>query len=195
MANKKRRCLGCKDYFPPDSGFKAPVGFFHSSECAYSYSTKKAAKKTQKDDRAKLKTDKDKIKTIGQRISDVQASVNRYIRARDLGKPCISCGEIRAQKRGGTVDAGHYRSRGAAGHLRFNLFNIHGQCVTCNRFNSGNVVDYRIRLIERIGIDRVERLENDNRPRKFTHEYLKRMKRIFSKRALIIEKIRGNKTA
>ena len=86
------------------------------------------------------------------------------------------------------MDAGHYRSRGSAGHLRYNVFNIHAQCVKCNRFGSGNAVDYRIELIKRIGLDRVERIENDNQYRKFTIDYLKRVKQIFNKRARYYEK-------
>lgn len=70
-------------------------------------------------------------------------------------------------KGAGGWDAGHYRSRGSASHLRFNLLNIHKQCVKCNRFNSGNAVDYRIRLIKRIGEDNVIRLENNNNPESF----------------------------
>jgi hypothetical protein len=88
-----------------------------------------------------------------------------------------------SDKLGGSFDAGHYRSRGSASHLRFNLLNIHKQCVKCNRFKSGNAVDYRIELIKRIGLENVEKLESDNKPRKFTIEYLKRLKKIFNKRA------------
>ena len=85
------------------------------------------------------------------------------------------------------MEAGHYRSRGSASHLRFNLFNIHLQCARCNRYLSGNVVEYRKELIKRIGLNRVEILENDNKPRKFDIEYLKRVKHIFTKRAKFYE--------
>ncbi|VEB00995.1 bacteriophage Lambda NinG protein [Klebsiella pneumoniae] len=68
---------------------------------------------------------------------------------------------------GSAIDASHYRSRGAASHLKFNVFNVHSACTRCNRQLSGNAVEYRIRLIERIGLDRVERLETDNEPRRF----------------------------
>jgi len=55
--------------------------------------------------------------------------------------------------------------------------------VNCNRDLSGAVVDYRISLIRRIGIDRVEQLECDNSIRKFDIEYLKRIKFLFNKKA------------
>ena len=56
-------------------------------------------------------------------------AVNKYIRLRDVGKECISCGTpLVAEQLGGGFDVGHYRSRGAAPHLRFYTLNIHGQC-------------------------------------------------------------------
>jgi hypothetical protein len=141
--------------------------------------------------RSEIKERKQKLKTLSDYNKEAQAAVNAYIRARDFGKPCISCGSMPEQKRGGTMDAGHYRSRGAASHLRFNVLNIAGQCVRCNRYNSGNAVDFRIGLIERIGVELVEKLESDNEPRKFDVDYLKRVKRIFNKRARWYKKRRG----
>ena len=70
------------------------------------------------------------------------------------------------------MDAGHYRSVGAASHLRFNEDNCHAQSKHGNQYKSGNAVDYRINLINRIGLDRVEALECDNKPRKWTREEL-----------------------
>ncbi|MEJ2820693.1 recombination protein NinG, partial [Streptococcus pneumoniae] len=106
---------------------------------------------------------------------------------RDEGKECVSCGNPLIGKSnyltGSAIDASHYRSRGAASHLKFNVFNVHSACTRCNRQLSGNAVEYRIRLIDRIGLERVERLEADNAPRRFDVTYLKRVKAIFSSRA------------
>jgi hypothetical protein len=98
----------------------------------------------------------------------------------------VSCGAVSSPQ----WDAGHYRSRGAASHLRFNLLNTQKQCNKCNRFLSGNIVEYRKELLNRIGEERLERLENDNEPRKFDREYLERVKKIFRKRTRIYKKIR-----
>ncbi|EPI8455071.1 recombination protein NinG, partial [Yersinia enterocolitica] len=92
--------------------------------------------------------------------------------------------------RGGAVDASHYRSRGTASHLRFNVFNIHAGCVRCNREMSGNLIPFRRNLIIKIGIVRVDRLETDNAPRKFDIPYLQRVKAIFTRRAKHYEKLR-----
>ncbi len=188
MAVAKRECKQCKEYVR--KFIKIPAGVFCDKDCAYKFGSEQRDKKrkrqqvkAEKAERKSHKEAKERIKTTGEFMKEAQAAVNKYIRARDFFKPCVSCGSSPSQKRGGTVDAGHYRSRGAASHLRFNCFNIAAQCVKCNRYKSGNAVDYRIELIRRIGIDRVERLESDNQPRKFTTDYLKRIKKVFNKRA------------
>lgn len=152
--------------------------------------TKKVADIERKAQKKKDTARKKELKPVGDYVKEAQAAVNKYIRLRDRDKPCVSCGSNPSDANlmtGSRFDAGHYRSRGSASHLRFNLLNIHKQCVKCNRFNSGNAVDYRIELINRIGQDNVDRLESDNKPRKFTVEYLERIKKIFNKRARFYE--------
>jgi isocitrate dehydrogenase kinase/phosphatase len=56
---------------------------------------------------------------------------------------------------------------------------------------SGNVVEYRIRLVDKIGQERVEGLEQSNKVRTFDIDYLKRVKRIFSRRARHYKRLRG----
>jgi hypothetical protein len=172
---------------------KVPLGFFCTFSHASQHGIDKQQAKKEKAARVKHRADKVKLKTAGEYIKEAQASINAFIRIRDYRNPCISCGGTSSDSdllTGSRVDAGHYRSRGAAGHLRFNTYNIHSQCVKCNRYNSGNAVDYRINLIEKIGIDKVERLESDNQPRKFDIEYLKRVKAIFNKRTRIYKKLK-----
>ena len=110
--------------------------------------------------------------TIADRIREAQAAFNAYIRLRDIGQPCICCGRTANDRdliTGSRWDAGHYRSTGSASHLRFNEDNVHRQLVVCNRHGAGRAVDYRIGLIARIGMDRVEALETDNTQHKWTH--------------------------
>lgn len=147
--------------------------------------------KNHKAQKTKDKARLQELKPLSKLASEAQTAINKYIRARDYNKPCVSCTNNREHKmglHGHRFDAGHYRSVGAASHLRFNLLNISKQCVQCNRDLSGNSVPYRIELIKRIGVDRVESLENNNLPRKFTAEYLNRVKVIFNKRARFYEK-------
>ena len=80
-------------------------------------------------------------------------------------------------------DAGHYRSRGAAPHLRFHLLNIWRVCTRCNRELSGNIVEMRKGMVARLGEERVQALEHDQRERKYSVEDLQRIKSLFNKRA------------
>lgn len=123
------------------------------------------------------------LTTLSKLLAGAQSVVNRYVRLRDHGKPCISCGATPAQKRGGTMDAGHFRSVGSAPQLRFFLPNIHAQCVRCNRDLSSNSIEYRKGLIERIGLIRVEQIEAMNHKVKWSREYVVRLKAVMSRRA------------
>lgn len=129
-------------------------------------------------DKVALKARKAELQTIPELIKLTQATFNKWVRTRDEADPCISCGKPPGdltQMHAGR-DAGHYRSTGAAAHLRFHEDNCHAQCVRCNQWGSGMVVDYRIGLIKKIGLDRVEALEADNEPRKWTREELREIR-------------------
>ena len=133
----------------------------------------KQAKAAARVDRVETRKKLDAIKKIPVLIKEAQHEFNAYIRFRDSDKPCISCGKpLDGDSIGGVFDCGHYRSRGAAGHLRFHPANAHGQCKHCNRWGSGQVQDFRLGLVERIGIEAVERLESDNTPHKWTQQEL-----------------------
>lgn len=133
----------------------------------------KALKVLKRLDREDTKTRKEALKRIPDLIKEAQAAFNAFIRARDkqAGYPCISSGRP-LDWSGNAVDAGHFRSTGAASHLRFNEDNCHAQSKHDNQYKSGNAVEYRIRLIERIGLQRVEALESDNQPKKWERDEL-----------------------
>lgn len=202
MANKNRKCKFCLEYKEAEKGVKVPAGFFCSMDHAVSFAQDKQAKqkqqqitkakksqvKKEKAVKADLRARKEKLKSASDWNKEAQTAINKYIKWRDFKKPCVSCGCELSVNYGGTTDCGHYRSRGSASHLRFNLFNMAAQCSRCNRYLSGNIVEYRKELINRIGLEQVELLENDNKPRKFDIEYLKRIKKIFNKKARLYEK-------
>lgn len=138
---------------------------------------KKAARKADKAKREKLKTRSDWMK-------EAQREFNRYIRFRDSGKPCISCGAVLLPGGvGGGYDCGHFRSVGSAPHLRFSEGNAHGQCKRCNRYGSGMHSDYRIGLIERLGSLAVDQIEADQTDRKYTIEDLREIRDKYRKMA------------
>jgi len=74
-------------------------------------------------------------------------------------------------------------STGASPHMRFVAYNAAGQCVRCNRELSGNAVEMRKGMVLRFGLEKVEQIEQDDTPRKYDVCDLKRIKRIFSRRA------------
>lgn len=188
---RTRRCALCRKKVEADKAIIGSLKAFCCMEHLIEFSRSAAAQQITRKARNKEARDtKERLKTRSDRVKEAQAAFNRYIRARDRNKPCICCGRSQGDlKHGGAVDAGHYRSRGSAPGLKFNLFNCHSQLAYCNRYLSGNVVGYRAGLIARIGLDRVERLEADNSPRRFDAEYLKRVKRIFTKRAKLYERL------
>lgn len=135
----------------------------------------KRVRQEKADERAKVKTRREAIKTIPTLIREAQTAFNAWVRARDAKQPCISCGAPPPDLSGlhAGRDAGHYRSTGSASHLRFHPDNCHAQCVKCNQWGAGMAVDYRICLLVRIGSQRVDALESDNKPHKWTHDELR----------------------
>jgi hypothetical protein len=177
-------CKVCNADFNPMRSMQAVCG----PRCAIQHSTLTNAQGREKARRKADRKRKEAIKTRADWAKEAQTEFNNFIRARDSRLGCISCGQSPNQ---GQRHASHYRSVGAAAHLRFNAWNVHASCAQCNSMKSGNVVEYRIRLVNQIGAARVEALEQSNEPRTFHIDYLKRVKRIFSRRARHYKKIRG----
>lgn len=139
----------------------------------------KARKSLAQVERREIKVRKEKLKSRSEHMREAQAAVNEYVRLRDAHLPCISCDSQPNDHdlmTGSRWDAGHYRSVGACPELRFEPLNIHRQCVKCNRNLSGNAVEYRIRLVLRIGADKVAWLEGAHPARKYTVEEIKAIK-------------------
>lgn len=139
----------------------------------------KARKALADIERKDIKVRKEKLKSRADHLREAQAAVNEYVRLRDAHLPCISCDSTPNDNdlmTGSRWDAGHYRSVGACPELRFEPLNIHRQCVKCNRNLSGNSVEYRIRLVQRIGAEKVAWLEGLHPPCKYTVEEIKAIK-------------------
>ena len=135
---------------------------------------KRAAK--EKSDRAEWRKRKAAVKPLRHWEDVTRRVVNDYIRERDYDLPCISCGTFDTVQ----WEAGHYRSRGKASHLRYTEDNINKQCHHCNVQLSANQQQYRIHLIRKIGPERVEALENNNTPHRYTIEELEAIRKHYS---------------
>ncbi|HBB7799194.1 TPA: recombination protein NinG [Escherichia coli] len=202
----RRKCKVCGEYFVPkfhdirirwccpEHGTILAMEEREKEKVKAAAKRIKEQKEAEKAGRKRRQEKRESLKSKSQWDKEAQSAFNRYIRIRDEGKECVSCGNPLLGKSnyltGSAIDASHYRSRGAASHLKFNVFNVHSACTRCNRQLSGNAVEYRIRLVDRIGLERVERLEADNSPRRFDVTYLKRVKAIFSRRANALMKRR-----
>lgn len=92
--------------------------------------------------------------SVAQLKVKAQTVFNAWIRKRDEGQPCISCGT------GSPNQAGHFYSAGHYSALRFNEDNCHLQCVKCNYFLSGNLNQYRLNLEKKIGKERLQSLDD-----------------------------------
>ena len=131
------------------------------------------ARKARADiERKDIKVRKEKLKSRADHLKDTQHAFNAWIRARDAGQPCISCGT--------TADvqycAGHYRTTGSCPELRFEPLNVHLQCnKNCNLSKSGNILGYRPRLLEKIGAEMLAWIEGPHEAKKYTIEQLKAM--------------------
>ena len=139
----------------------------------------KAKKAIAQRDRREIKVRKERLKSRADHLREAQTAVNEYVRLRDAHLPCISCDSLPNDNdlmTGSRWDAGHYRSVGACPELRFEPLNIHRQCVKCNRNLSGNAVEYRIRLVRRIGAETVAWLEGPHEALKYTVEDIKAIK-------------------
>lgn len=145
---------------------------------------KRALKTAERERKAEQRKKRAEVKGYGYWAVQTQKVVNRYIVLRDRNHGCITCGKREHELRdsiGGVMDAGHFRSVGSA-PLRFYTLNIHKQCRDCNGYKGGRPDVYRDALISRYGQWLVDKVEQDQRPRHYTIDDLKRMRRIFNKK-------------
>ena len=142
--------------------------------CALNLVRKENAKERRKD----LRVRKQKLKTKAEWAKEVQAVFNKYIRLRDAKESCISCG----RNHDGQYHAGHYKSVGAHPELRFEPLNCHKQCAPCNNHLSGNITNYRVGLLKKIGEEKLTWLEGNHPPAKYSIDDLKEIKKDYQKK-------------
>lgn len=162
-----RRCAvrDCRQPFEPRSMLHKCCSQPCAEKCVEAEKARKLRKERQ-EGLAKLKRRADYYK-------EAQAALNAWIRlVRDKDKPCISCGRHHE----GQWHAGHYLARGSHPNLALHELNLAKQCMPCNVHLSGNQLQFRRGLIERIGILAVELLESDTTPRKYSIDDLQAIK-------------------
>lgn len=148
---KLKKCKICEAWFTPIKTTQ-PVC---SKRCELIYNTKHMKKSNpQKSKPIKKKPKQKKLQTL---LKEFEKVFNTYIRLRDKGKPCISCGEYNE------LQAGHYFAVSGYKALGFDEDNVHGEGACCNVFNESHLILYGINLIKKIGAsdysDLVQRAE------------------------------------
>jgi len=185
IPKKPRKCRVCKADFQPVRCLQTVC----SPDCAITQAKFKRAKDERIqsiEDRKTIKLKLDAMKPLSYYAGKAQAAVNAYRRALLADEPCISCG----RRHQGQYHAGHFVSRGASPALRYTHENIWKQCQPCNTALSGNLLNYRKALVERIGIEKVEWLEG---PHELPHWKREDYQRIEAEHKRLLKELkRGN---
>ena len=183
---RTRRCYLCKKKVAEADAVTGQLKAFccmdHLLKWSKSEMGKEAVKKAYKRETKEMK---EKLKSRSDWLREAQTAFNAYVRIRDKGKQCVSCGK--------PDDGSHQRH---ASHYRpsvnravtFNTYNVNASCAQCNTMKSGNLIPYRSHLVEMIGEKKVLWLESQNQPHSQDIEYLKRLKKIFATKKRIYER-------
>lgn len=169
---RPKKCRVCRETFTPRKALQVVC----SPSCALLHAKQKRERERKaldKIERKVIREAKERVKSRSEYMKEAQAAFNAWVRERDAGLPCISCGT--------TADvqyaAGHYRTTQAAPELRFEPLNVHRQCNrNCNMGKSGNLIEYRVGLVARIGAEKVAWLEGRHEAKRYTIDDLKAIK-------------------
>ncbi len=173
---RPKKCRNCRSKFSPRTSLQVVC----SPDCAKDYAKVLREKKELLEKRVGL----EKLKSKREWIQEVQKVVNSYIRAKDEGKECISCGASWEP----TFQAGHFMATSIRPNLRFDSRNIYGQCIRCNMHLHGNLLDFRRGIIEREGEDMVEWLEGHHEPANWSIDDLKSIRNEYKRKLKEIKK-------
>ncbi|MGV8004542.1 recombination protein NinG [Photorhabdus temperata subsp. temperata] len=171
----RRKCKICCEWFmpkyhniwwcSPDHGTELAIKKRNRDREKAEQALKKKRQQELAEKKDKLKARKLAVKPLSYFRNQAQQAFNAFIRERDKYQPCISCGRFH----NGQYHAGHYLTIKAHPELRFDEDNVHKQCAPCNNHLSGNIINYKPCLIEKIGQERFDRL--------MSHHALQKLKR------------------
>lgn len=159
-----KTCPSCNTSFEPRKHFNSTIKSKYCDLCTKTRQALKNLERIKKEDKKRLNDKKKELLTVKDWIKITQVTFNKYIRLRDKGSVCISC-----QKPPKKENCGHYFNANNHWNVRFNEDNCNLQCEHCNTFLSGNLIEYQIHLITKIGQERYNSLcEIARETRKFT---------------------------
>ncbi len=158
------KCKVCREPTTKRFGLVYACGLDHAVEYAQSKRDRLQAKESAKLHRVR----KEAARPLKWYADRAREACHEYIRERDRGNACISC----QRHHEGQYHAGHFRPAGVNSALRYSEINIHRQCSPCNSHLSGNLTNYRIGLVAKIGEEAVVALETNREVRRWTKEEL-----------------------
>jgi hypothetical protein len=162
ITHKQKKCKGSTSetigFGCGEMNWKRTYGLGHECKCypTWLYTSPKGIEKVLKAtkkataSRVGLETALEESKTataVKKLLLNAKMHVHKYVRERDKGLPCISCGVQWNSK----FQAGHYFKAELYSVVKFNYFNINGQCEKCNIYEDGNFAGYELRIGFRIG--------------------------------------------
>lgn len=191
MKIKEKKCKGtgkAKGYGCNTMQLKRTYGLGHNCGCYRDWllnseeGKKKLEKTTLKACSTRLSLekaikDKQDRNKITDHLKNTKTVVHEMVRLRDKWKPCISCNAPYKDN----FQAGHFYSANNYRSIKFDFFNIHGQCEKCNLMKDGNFSEYSLRLPERIGQEEFDKLKeralaDKKMVKKWTKEELKQIR-------------------
>jgi hypothetical protein len=152
MKQKVKQCAICGDKFHPYKSTQRVC----SMQCAIQHANQKSKEDAIKQARKEKKQWHEDAMTPSEWKQKLQRTFNKFIRIRDLNKGCVSCERSLV---GIKYDAGHFYASTYEG-IRFNEWNVHGQCVHCNRHKGSNAHEYRHRITNRITPEQLQWLDD-----------------------------------
>jgi hypothetical protein len=157
---KDKKCKYCRNLFTP----ARPLQQVCSPKCAIGLENIRKDKAWKK----RKKEGLEKLKKLSEYENDARDVFQAWVRERDKDLPCISCDRFAI-----SYDGGHYFPADQFSGLIFHEDNVHKQCSRpCNKDRHGNQANYRIGLVKKIGLERVQWLE-ENKDRLRTYKYTK----------------------
>lgn len=180
---KKCKVKDCCNYFIPRSSMHSVCGPVCASKMVRDKRERAEAQRLKEQRKADRERRREQ-KPLSYWAERAQRQVNRYVRLRDRGRPCVSCGTPWQP----SFQAGHWLTTKARPELRYHLDNISAQCIHCNLYKSGNQQLYRVALVERIGSERVEALEGPHALPRWRREDYQRIEAQFKEMAEQLEK-------
>lgn len=176
MKQKPAKCRVCKqEYVRQRIGQKVC-----SIKCSIAQAADKVTKDTKKANiAAKREFYANDKKYVEKRA---RSYFHRWIKWRDRDLPCCACGRSMNDLPSRAIHACHYRPSGQNSAIRYHEWNVNLGCSQCNTNKSGNITEYRILLVEKIGVEAVEWLESQNHVYRWTIEELREVRDEYANR-------------